>query len=61
VAQAIAKPSPDLLAAVEAIRNAAADEAADAQGLAAQRLALGRIFDRFEAERLGDVKNEDVK
>jgi len=48
ITAALRAPSADLLGAVEAIRQAAADEAADAKTLAAQRAAIERIFTRFE-------------
>jgi len=48
IAAELRRPSADLLGAVEAIRQAAADEAADAKTLAAQRTAIERIFARFE-------------
>ena len=49
IAEAIKRPSGDLLTAVESIRQAAADEATDARSLARQRAAISRIFECFEA------------
>jgi hypothetical protein len=48
-AEAIANPSADLLAAVESIRQAAVAEAKRAEGVAAQRAVLERIFAYFRA------------
>jgi len=49
VAQDLKRPSGDLTAAVEAIRSAAAQEAAaDTPTLAAQQVAIGRLFECFE-------------
>lgn len=48
VAEAIRKPSPELLDAVEAIRSAAGDEAKDAGTLGKQRAAIERLFETFE-------------
>jgi len=41
-------PSNEIMAAVEAIRRMAADEARDATSVASQRTAISRLFSRFE-------------
>lgn len=48
VASALRAPSAALMDAVEAIRDAAASEAKDAATLGSQRVAIERIFARFE-------------
>lgn len=41
-------PSDEIMAAVDAIRRTAADEARDATSVASQRMAISRLFSRFE-------------
>lgn len=41
-------PTEEIIAAVDQIRRMAADEARDAQSVASQRMAISRLFSRFE-------------